>query len=191
MAKIYTIGSFGVGSAIASLVILSSSLAISNQEAIAKDLRGVDSIYTNLTGSQCRQVSITEPSGSVSRCVGFGKYKLLVLEDDLRVSVNVITPTGKTFPLNYWQVITSNFSSLGNKAEWRVSKKQGKVSPFALIIRVNAYEFPEQPEKFRSYLAVAKITANQICVIDKIPPSANQNQLARQAADNSGNKPCI
>jgi hypothetical protein len=172
------------------IATLAFTLAISNQ-AVATGLQGIDSVYTNLSGSQCRQVSITEPSGSVSRCPGFGKYKLLVLEDDLRVSVNVINPTGKTFKLNYWQVITPNFSTLGNKAEWRVSKKQGKVTPFALIIRVNANEFPEQPSKVRSYLAVAKITPNQICVVDKIPPSSNQNKVARQAADNSSKKPCL
>jgi hypothetical protein len=191
VAKNYAISRFGAGKAIASLILLSSSLGVSDRRVVAQDLQGVKSVYTNLTGSQCRQVSVTEPSGSVSRCVGFGKYKLLVLEDDLRVSVNVITPTGKTFPLNYWQVITPNFSSLGNKAEWRVSKKQGKVTPFALIVRVNAFEFPEQPQKLRSYLAVAKITPNSICVVDKIPPSSNQNKVARQAADNSTKKPCL
>jgi hypothetical protein len=191
VAKNSAISSFGLGRAIASLILLSSSLCVSNQRVVAQDLQGVNSVYTNLSGSQCRQVSVTEPSGSVSRCAGFGKYKLLVLEDDLRVSVNVITPTGKTFPLNYWQVITSNFSSLGNKAEWRLSKKQGKVTPFALIIRVNAFEFPQEPQKSRSYLAVAKITPNIICVVDKIPPSSNQNKLASQAADNSSKKPCF
>ncbi|HEX8423312.1 MAG TPA: hypothetical protein VF634_07870, partial [Pyrinomonadaceae bacterium] len=122
---------------------------------------------------------------------GVGGYKLLVSEDDARMSVTVVDPRGKEHPLEYWNVISSGFSSLGDKAEWRIKKQRGRVNPFALIVRVNASENPEDASKKTSYLAVAKITPQQICVTDKIAPSATANEEARRAADASASKPCL
>ncbi|HEX2268493.1 MAG TPA: hypothetical protein VHH35_03120, partial [Pyrinomonadaceae bacterium] len=61
----------------------------------------------------------------------------------------------------------------------------------ALIIRYNANEDPESPNKQSSYLAVTKITASEICVTDKIMPGANANEEARRAADAAATKPCL
>ena len=80
-------------------------------------------------------------------------------------------------------------SSLGGKAEWRVTRREGKVLPTALIIRVHANENPET-SKVTSYLAVAKITSREICVTDRIKPGPAANEEARRAADVSANKPC-
>jgi hypothetical protein len=93
--------------------------------------------------------------------------------------------------LNYWQVITSAFSTLGEKAEWRVTKTKGKLMPLALIVRVNASENPDDAKKVTSYLAVAKITAQKICVTDKINPGRTQNEEARRAADSAATKACL
>ena len=122
---------------------------------------------------------------------GIAGYKLLLEEGDLRQSITVVTPKGKKYPLNYWQVITGGFSAAGEKAEWRVVKSKGKMVPVALIVRVNAHENPDNVEKTTSYLAVAKITAQKICVTDKINPGAGQNEEARRAADASANKSCL
>lgn len=147
-----------------------------------------ESVYTDLAAARCKTIEVTEESGgSVQKCPGVGGYGLLVEDDDLRQSVTVVTPDGKKHPLNYWQVITSGFSSLGEKAEWRVEQKDGKVRPYALIVRVNASEDPEKPDKKSSYLAVAKITAAAVCVTDKV----KTNEEARQAADASADKPCL
>ena len=149
-----------------------------------------DSIYTQLNGAKCK----TTKSGQeyiVQSCPGVGGYKLLVSEDDARMSVTIVDPRGKEHPLEYWNVISSGFSSLGDKAEWRVKKQRGKVNPFALIVRVNASENPEDSSKKTSYLAVAKITPQQTCVTDKIAPSATANEEARRAADASSGKPCL
>jgi hypothetical protein len=147
-----------------------------------------DSVYTDLAAARCKTVEVTEETGgSVQKCSGVGGYGLLVEDDDARQSVTVVTPDGKKHPLNYWQVITSGFSSLGEKAEWRVEKKDGKVRPYALIVRVNASEDPEKPDKKTSYLAVAKLTADAVCVTDKV----KTNEEARQAADASADKPCL
>jgi hypothetical protein len=60
-----------------------------------------------------------------------------------------------------------------------------------LIVRVNASENQEDPNKKSSYLAVAKITPQQVCVTDKIAPGATANEEARRAADASSSKPCL
>jgi hypothetical protein len=147
-----------------------------------------DSVYTDLASARCKTIETHEEGGgSVQKCPGVAGYELLVEDDDSRQSVTVVSPDGKKHPLNYWHVITTAFSSLGEKAEWRVEKKGGKVRPFALIVRVNASENPEKPEQTTSYLAVAKITAAKVCVTDKV----KTNEEARAAADASADKRCL
>ena len=147
-----------------------------------------ESVYTDIAAARCKTVETHEEgAGSVQKCAGVAGYALLVEDSDSRQSVTVVSPDGKRHPLNYWQVITTGFSSLGEKAEWRVEKKGGRVQPFALIVRVNASENPEQPGQKSSYLAVAKITADAVCVTDKV----KTNEEARAAADASAAKPCL
>ncbi len=103
----------------------------------------------------------------------------------------MVTPDGKNHPLDFWQVITGAFSSVGNKAEWRVTRSRGKVSPVALIVRVNASADVERPNRLTSYLAVVKVTPEKICVTHKIPPGARANETARRAADSSQTTACL
>jgi hypothetical protein len=150
------------------------------------------SVYTSLSAKSCKTIKVyKEGEGSLQSCAGIAGYRLLVEEGDLRQSITVVTPKGKKHELNYWQVITGGFSVLGEKAEWRVVKSKGKTVPVALIVRVNAYETPDDEKKITSYLAVAKITAEKICVTDKINPGASQNEEARRAADSSASKSCL
>lgn len=147
-----------------------------------------ESVYTDLTPARCKTVETHEETGgSVQKCPGVGGYELLVEDDDARQSVTVVGPGRKRHPLNYWQVITNAFSSVGEKAEWRVERKAGRVLPYALIVRVYANENPEKPEEKTSYLAVAKLTADEVCVTDKV----KTNEEARRAADASAGKPCL
>jgi hypothetical protein len=80
---------------------------------------------------------------------------------------------------------------VGPKAEWRLVTQNRKLVPVALIVRYNASEDPESPNKITSYLAVAKITQIEICVTDKISPGPNANEDARRAADAASTKPCL
>ena len=150
------------------------------------------SVYTNLGEKNCRTTrSDSSGSGSYEAiCRGVGGYKLQVEEGDLRQNIQVITPAGQKHSLDLWAVVGSSFSSLGEKAEWRVRTQRGKVVPVALIVRYNLSS-PEDSTKITSYLAVAKITAAKICVTDKIAPGAGANEAARAAADKSADKPCF
>ena len=148
----------------------------------------IRSVYTSLAEADCRRVEQNEETGdTTSRCPGTAGYALLVHDWDARMTIDVVAPDGRTHRLRYSGVITSAFSSLGPRAEWRM--RNGK--PIALIVRVNAFENPDTPSRATSYLAVAKITPGETCVTDRIPPAANANEAAQRAADRSSSRPCM
>lgn len=151
------------------------------------------SVYTPLSEKQCRTIKSPHPQTGdyEGRCRGTAGYTLIVTEGDLRQNITVVTPKGAKHSLELWDVISSAFSSVGPKAEWRMAKQNGKLAPVALIIRYNANEDLESPNKQSSYLAVTKITPSEICVTDKIMPGANANEEARRAADTAATKPCL
>ncbi|MGI9165165.1 MAG: hypothetical protein ACR2G5_02050 [Pyrinomonadaceae bacterium] len=151
----------------------------------------MESVYTDVFSSKCRTIEVDKETGSSTQiCRGIAGYNLLALEDDARQSITVVTPDGKHHPLDVWEVITYAFSSLGSKAEWRVTRSKGKVSPVALIVRVNVSE-SENPMRLTSFLAVVKVTPEKICVTHKIPPGAKANETARHAADSAQTAACL
>ena len=151
------------------------------------------SVYTPIGGKQCRTLKPAEAGdeGYEARCRGAAGYSLILSEGDLRQDITVITPKGKEHSLELWTVVSSGFSSVGPKVEWRLATQKGKTAPVALIVRYNASEDPEAPNKLMSYLAVAKITANEICITEKISPGPKANEEARRAADVASTKPCL
>ena len=151
------------------------------------------SVYTSLAEKQCRKMKSAEAGddGYEGRCRGIGGYALLLSEGDLRQNITVITPKGAKHSLELWDVISGGFSHVGPKAEWRVAMQKGKQTPVALILRYNASENPDQPNRLTSYLAVSKITSTEICVTDKILAGPKANEDARRAADNATTKPCL
>lgn len=152
-----------------------------------------NSVYTSLEAKRCRTIksSDAEAGDYEARCRGAAGYSLLVTEGDLRQNITVVTPKGAKHSLDLWQVVSGGFSTVGPRAEWRMAKLNGKLTPVALIIRYNANEDPEQSTKVTSYLAVSKITADEICVTDKISPGPKANAAARRAADAAATKPCL
>ena len=151
------------------------------------------SVYTSLAEKQCRKIKSAEAGddGYEGRCRGVAGYTLLLSEGDLRQNITIITPKGAKHSLELWDVISGGFSHVGPNAEWRMAMQNGKRSPVALIIRYNANEDLEAPNKQNSYLAVSKITATEICVTDKILPGPKANDDARRAADTAATKPCL
>jgi len=151
-----------------------------------------DSVYTNLSTKACRTVKSTSAEGGsyVGICPGVAGYKLQMEEGDLRQNIQVITPAGQKHSLELWSVVGSSFSSLGEKAEWRIKRTGAKGNPIALIVRYNVAD-PENSTKSTSWLAVAKITSAKICVTEKIAPKADANVAARAAADTAARKPCL
>ena len=151
------------------------------------------SVYTSVEAKQCRTIkSTSEEAGSYEgRCRGVAGYSLIVEEGDLRTNVKVVTPRGQQHSLELWDVVSGGFSSLGPKVEWRVTRRAGKLVPVGLIIRYNASENPSEPNKITSYLVVAKISSDGVCVTEKVLPGTNANADARLAADNAASKNCL
>jgi hypothetical protein len=148
------------------------------------------SIYTAIGDKQCRTIKSHEAGdeGFEARCRGTAGYTLILSEGDLRQNITVITPQRKEYSLELWSVVSSGFSSVGPKIEWRLAKQN---KPVALILRYNANEDATQPNKLLSYLVVTKITPTEVCVTDKISPSPTANEDARRAADASSTKSCL
>lgn len=151
------------------------------------------SVYTDLRTEKCKTIEATDEGAGSYRgeCKGIGGYKLEVLEGDIRQSINVISPSGEKSELNFWSTVSGGFSSVGEKAEWRVTGTGKKAKPYALIVRYNASENPEMPEKTTSYLVVIKLDGDSACITDIVKPTKNQNVTARKLADEAANKPCL
>lgn len=150
----------------------------------------IESVYTDITPEKCKTTGENEQEEwRTQMCDGVGGYKLEVFEGDLRSSINVISPSGKKSELNFQANVSFNFSALGDKAEWRVQKKDGKNVPIALIVRLNASRDDDET-KSDSFLTVSKINGDKACVTDVVKPIANANEEARKLADKAADKPC-
>ncbi len=146
-------------------------------------------VYTDLTEKGCKTTKKNEEEEWMTQiCEGVGGYKLEVFEGDLRSSINVIAPGGKKSELDFQQV-SGAFSTLGEKAEWRVEKKDGRDVPTALIVRFNASKGDDNT-KTDSFLIVSKISPEISCITDVVKPIANANEEARKLAENAATKPC-
>jgi hypothetical protein len=173
----------------ARLVLIAVVLLVGAATSMAQNR----SVYTPLDTKHCRTVksSNADEDDLLGRCRGAAGYTLFLSEGDLRQNLIVVTPKGTEYSLELWNVISSGFSTIGPRIEWRMVRQNGKLSPVALIIRYNANDDAEHPNKLMSFLAVAKIGANDICVTDKISPGPRANDEARRAADSAANKPCL
>jgi ribosomal protein S6E (S10) len=154
--------------------------------------QAVQSVYTDLS-KNCRTLERDEESAGylLQQCEGVGGYKLLVNSGDDRQGISVVKPDGSKHELLFWQIGGGGFSSVGEKAEWRVKKVRGKLVPVALIVRFNLSTDPSDSSKITSYLTVTKITPQQVCRVGEIKPGPNANEEARRAADSSAAKPCV
>ena len=174
------------------LLIISILITLSFVIGVSAQKTKIESVYTSLETKDCKTIEQSnEGSGwYLGECKGVGGYKLQVTEGDIRQSINVIAPGNKKYELDFGGHISGGFSSVGAKAEWRVTRKGKTVTPIAVIVRFNASENPEDSSIITSYLVVNKITKNQICPTDVIKPNAKANEEARNLADTSANKPC-
>ena len=147
------------------------------------------SVYTDLTDKACKTLE-SDSSGSgwyKGQCQGINGYKLILTEADIRQSIDVITPKGKSFPLDLINNVSLHFSTVGKKAEWRIAANK---QPVALILRYNANEDAADPAKVTSYLVVTKVTDKLVCITDIVKPQPKANEIARQLADQAPAKTC-
>lgn len=145
------------------------------------------SLYTSLATKDCRTIESDETGAGwyLGECKGVGGFKLRLSEGDIRQSITVVAPNGTESDLQFGR-ISSGFSSVGEKAEWRMKGKK----PVAVILRfIYSYD-PEDSSRTRSELVVAKISGSKACITDVVGPAKSQNVIARQRADTAANRPC-
>jgi hypothetical protein len=187
------IASIPIGGAMPPYMIFLSFSALFASSTNAAGQQPPASVYTNLSGSACTKVVDDVVTGAYTLdCPGIRGFRLQVLQDDERSSVNVVTPDKRVLPLDYWDVVTHGFSTLGKKAEWRITKTGRQITPIAVIVRVNALDHsdPERPRRV-PILAVAKVSNESACVTQTIDANAsNANEQARGFADDE-HLPCL
>jgi hypothetical protein len=157
----------------------------------AVSAQNIQSIYTDF--KNCKTIERDDQAAGylLESCSGVGGYKLMVRSQDDRQDITVVRPNGSKQELNLGQIGGGGFSNLGEKVEWRVTRRNGKIVPIALIVRFSVVTDPSTPEKATSYLVVSKITPQQVCRIGEIAPGPNANEEARRMADSSADKPCV
>jgi len=131
-----------------------------------------------------------EGANSKQRCPGIAGFQLLVLDSDARMSITVLDPQGREWPLSYDQVISRNFISLGEQAEWRVFGVDPAVDLMALTVKLNVSEDPESG-KVTPYWAVARISRSGSCVIDRVEGGPNEKARVEAAIAAVKERPCL
>ena len=148
-------------------------------------------IATSLAAPECVTLEVQKEGGnSTQRCPGILGYQLLVLDSDSRMSVTILDPQGRKWPLSYDQVISRSFTSLGPVAQWRVIERSPRGDLMALTIEVNANEDPESG-KVTSYWAVAKVAPSGSCVTDRIESGPNEAARLEAAVAALKQRPCL
>ena len=168
-------------------MIFSISISASAQK------QKVESVYTNLDAKSCRTLEQSSEGTGWYRgeCKGVAGYKLHVTEGDIRQSIDVVAPSKMKYELDLIGHVSNGFSSVGAKAEWRVARKGKTLTPNALIVRFNASDNADDSSVVTSFLVVAKISKNQICITDVVRPNPKANDEARKLADAAATKPCV
>jgi len=144
-----------------------------------------NSAYTDIDLNECLVLDADDFGASWS-CPGYKGYPLMVTEGDLRFSLiygfGAKMADGQTLP---------PFNHLGAKLEWRLSNALGRWMPIATIVRYHTAD-PETGVDKGQVLVVTQLVEGNSCHIAYIDAVANKdaNELARQAADASGDFDC-
>jgi hypothetical protein len=170
---------------------------VSNQKAPAEKstktpctgVGKIYSIYTDLAGRKCKTTSDDESDVTTQECPGVAGYKLEVAERDAQKTINVLSPSGKTYDLDFQDKVSGGLSTLGKKAEWHVKISNGKIQPVGLITRFN-FSKTGDASNLTSYLIVTKFDGDKICVTD-IVQTKDSNVKARELADIAPARPCL
>ena len=105
-----------------SLFVRAARIAVTHDRGGRQDRQR---LHRASPGAACATVAVDAETGATTqRCPGIAGYSLLVQDDDARMSIVVVAPDGGQHPLEYWQVVTTAFSTLGEKAEWRVKPQK-------------------------------------------------------------------
>lgn len=150
-------------------------------------------VTTDLHGNACKMLSFDRETGAATRqCQGVAGYKLLVHDEDGRTSIDVVPPARRSLPLNFWDVVSSGYSTVGRKAEWHMARRNGKLVPVGLVVRVNTVE-PTASDRYArgTLMTVTRIGQNDACVVFKANAASRKASRQARAAARNPRAPCL
>ena len=146
------------------------------------------SSYTSIEQKDCTTLD-SDNIGSVQECESFENIGVKVLVGDTRESI-ILTRNEREYDLELLSTFKNIFSSFGSKLEWRHELTNSK-NIKGVIIPLNISDDFENLDKTTSYLVVTKIKKNKICVVAKISPQKEQDEIAREILDTDEDLPCL
>lgn len=143
--------------------------------------------YTRL--DDCKVVKTQEDEDwAVLRCEAQGGIGLTLNYYDARDDLELVRPGRPPVQIGIPNLAGGGFNKLGDTVEWCGTVEGGAFRPDALIVRNNAIENSERPERSTSFLTVIDIA--QGCAVAQVRPGSGQNERARKIADWPG-RPCL
>jgi len=146
------------------------------------------SSYTSIEQKDCITLD-SDNIGSVQECESFENIGVKVVVGDSRESI-ILTRNEKEYNLELLSTFKNIFSSFGSKLEWRYELTNSK-NIKGVIIPLNMSDDSENLDRTTSYLVVTKITSDKICVVAKIFPQKEQDEIAREILDTNEDLPCL
>ena len=143
-------------------------------------------VTTDLYGKACKILAFDRDTGAATRqCAGVAGYKLLVHDEDGRASIDVLPPATRALPLNFWDVVSSGYSTMGRKVEWHMARRNGKLVPVGLVVRVNTVDAAQDRVRHGALTTVTRIGPHAACVVFKTHSASRQaSRMTRAAAVN-------
>ena len=122
---------------------------------------------------------------------------MLLHESDSRMSIDVVSPNGRASPLEFWKVVSREFSAVGERAEWRTAGDSAKGLPVALVVPLDVDQLTEdrgrntESHKRLRFWVVTRIGADQTCVTDRVADGADLSARLRRAVESAAGRPCL
>lgn len=140
----------------------------------------VISSYTDVDLDLCT-IARSDDFGSTWACPGYNGIPVMVAEGDLRFFVSYgLTSTVERAA----EQTLPPFNHLGPRIEWRIGSVDGRITPFATILRFFVAR-PDGGEGEGQVLVVTRLGEGATCHVAYVDAlaNANANELAREAAD--------
>jgi hypothetical protein len=131
-----------------------------------------ESVYTNLLGKNCIQTIDQE-----LHCKGLNGWQLEIADEGNIINFRILRPSESN------AVLELIGRGLGEKAEWRGTRRRNGFTADAMIVRMRPVE---DDDTISSLLYIVKLQASEACLsgIIDIKVNKNANALAQAAADN-------
>ncbi len=154
------------------------------------NLTGMESAFTDIEAGKCKTGESNKKEGwSIRLCEGFAGYRFEVYQDEIRQSMNVISPTGEKSELDFQTLVAGGHSTFAQSVEWRYKKIDGKPVPMSFMVQFNSND-PKADMKSTPLWVVVKVSPAGSCITDVVANSPTQVEEARAFADNIEPRPC-